>query len=294
MRSMSSLGLVLNLTIGAAFVGHMTLEARAGNEAHRIVSVGGSITEIVYTLGQGDRLVARDSTSIYPAEANELANVGYARALSPEGVLSVDPDMILATAGAGPDTTLDVLKQADIAYVEVPEIFTADGAVTKLEVVAEALGQGDIAAPMIDQMRSDLTVATDRATKAAGGDPVRVLFVMSTVGGRITAAGSNTAADGVIKLAGGVNVVDTFEGYKQMTDEAISALAPDVILAMNRGGDHGVDMDKLALPALITTPAAQNKRLVTMGGMKLLGFGPRLPEVVTELTDAFYGDRIEK
>ena len=81
-------------------------------DASRLVSIGDSITEIIFALGEQDRLVARDSTSTYPPAATALPDVGYMRALSPEGVLSVNPSAIVAVEGSGPVETLDVLKKA--------------------------------------------------------------------------------------------------------------------------------------------------------------------------------------
>lgn len=71
-------------------------------DASRVLSLGGSVTEIVYALGQQDRLIGRDTTSSFPAEVQALPDVGYVRALSPEGVLSVQPDLILAEEGRAP------------------------------------------------------------------------------------------------------------------------------------------------------------------------------------------------
>ena len=68
--------------------------------AGRIVSLGGAATEILYALGCGDRIVAVDVTSRYPAATREKPNVGYYRSLSAEGVLALNPDLIVATDGA--------------------------------------------------------------------------------------------------------------------------------------------------------------------------------------------------
>lgn len=264
--------------------------AAQADEPSRIVSIGGSVTEIVYALKQESRLVARDTTSSFPAKAEKLPNIGYARALSPEGVLSVDPDMILATEGSGPPETLEVLKQANVAYVEVPEIYSAEGVIRKIETVAVALGQQQAGKELVSRVNADLTAARARATLVAGDTPKRVLFVLSTQGGRITVGGQDTAADGIIEMAGGRNAISDFSGYKQMTDEAIAAAAPDVILAMDRGGDHGLTKDTmLSLPALMLTPAAQNGQLIRMNGLRLLGFGPRTATAVADLSRAIYG-----
>lgn len=133
---------------------------------------------------------------------------------------------------------------------------------------------------------------TDRALAAAeeaaaGGEPRRVLFVLSMQGGRVMASGRGTAAAGIIEMAGGENAVTAFEGYKPLTDEAVAEARPDVILMMDRGGGHGADdAALLAHPALETTPAARNGAVVRMDGLLLLGFGPRTPEAVTALSRA--------
>ena len=94
-------------------------------DASRVVSIGDFITEIVYALGEEGRLVGRDFTSTYPDAANKLPDVGYMRALSPEGVLSINPTAIIAVEGSGPKETIEVLKKASVPFVFVPEKYTA-------------------------------------------------------------------------------------------------------------------------------------------------------------------------
>jgi len=255
-----------------------------------IVSIGGSVTEIVYALGQEDRLVARDSTSSFPAEAETLPDVGYMRALSPEGVLSVSPELIIAEDGAGPPETITVLEQASIPFITVPDEFSREGVVRKILAVGDALDVEDAAQQLADRIDAQLVDAEAAASAIAGSDKLRVLFILSTRGGRVMASGQNTAANGIIEMAGGINVITEFEGYKPLSDEAISAAAPDVILMMDRGGDHGAANEELfAMPALIGTPAAQTQTVVRMNGLYLLGFGPRTADAVTDLNKALYG-----
>jgi iron complex transport system substrate-binding protein len=117
-----------------------------------------------------------------------------------------------------------------------------------------------------------------------------VLFVISTQGGRINAAGTGTAADALIRMAGGVNAVAEYAGYRQITDEAVGLAAPDVILMMDRDGDHGADDDALfAMPAVKLTPAARGRSVVRMDGLLMLGFGPRTAQAVRALNAALYG-----
>ncbi|WP_306113441.1 MULTISPECIES: hemin ABC transporter substrate-binding protein [unclassified Roseovarius] len=294
MKACKTAGLVPAIMMsfmGAAIaVAVSNTQAQSGDNPHaEILSIGGSVTEIVYALGQEHRLVARDTTSVYPPEAHDLPDVGYMRALSPEGVLAVDPAMILSEEGAGPPETIDVLKSADIPFITVPLVRDGAGIAQKIRVVGHALGVSEEADALAEDVQSKMDAARERASEMAGTERKRVLFVLSTQGGRILASGSDTAADAIIRLAGADNAVTEFEGYKPMTDEAVSRAQPDVILMMDRTDDHGADNRTLfSMPALSPTPAARNDAVVRMNGLYLLGFGPRTAEAVTELSETLY------
>src|SRR5262245_15288290 len=101
-------------------------------DASRIVSVGGAATEILYALGLEARVIAVDTTSLYPARAlKEKPNVGYMRQLSPEGVLGLAPTLILAAEGSGPKEAVAVLEAAAVPFVQIPDRFTGDGILEK-------------------------------------------------------------------------------------------------------------------------------------------------------------------
>jgi iron complex transport system substrate-binding protein len=265
--------------------------AQAGEpKASRIVAIGGSVTEIVYALGEEQRLVGRDSTSVYPPEALKLPDTGYIRALSPEGVLALNPDLILALDGAGPPPALEALKAGGVETVMIPEGFDRAAIVRKIDAVGAALGVPDKAKVLSEKVQA----ALDKAVAAAvpQGGKMRVLFVLSAQNGRVMAAGRNSQADGIITLAGGENVLSDIQGYKPVSDEAIIKAAPDVILMMNGVGDHAVSDDTvLALPAIAETPAGKAKKIIRMDGMYLLGFGPRTADATASLHEALYGNR---
>src|SRR6478752_3765983 len=91
-RTVASMLIAAMLAAGGLALPHGTHAAEAAKiDTSRLVSVGGDVTEIIYALGEENRLIARDSTSIYPEAASKLPDVGYMRALSPEGVLAVKP-----------------------------------------------------------------------------------------------------------------------------------------------------------------------------------------------------------
>lgn len=253
-----------------------------------VLSIGGSVTEIVAALGQQHRLKARDTTSSYPPAVTSLPDVGYIRSLSPEGVLSVGPSLILSEEDAGPPEALEVIRAADVAFVEVPDALTVEGILRKIEVVGAALGAPDRASGLITEVQAALADAMADAERPEA-DKKRVLFVISTQGGKVNASGTGTAADALIRMAGGVNAVTEYEGYKQITDEAVGLAAPDVILMMDRGGDHGAADDELfAMPAIRLTPAAQTRAVVRMDGLLMLGFGPRTAQAIRALNVALY------
>ncbi len=256
-------------------------------EEARVVSLGGSVTEIVVALGAGDRLVARDTTSSYPESITILPDVGYLRALSPEGVLSVQPTLILAEDGAGPPETMAVLQAAGVTIQSMPGEPTAEGVVAKITAVATALNLQAEGAKLAADVMAGFDAA--KASAATITTPRRVLFILSLQGGRVMAGGVGTEAESIITLAGGINAATGFDGYKPMTDEAVLAARPDVILMMDREGDLAVgDADILAHPALATSPAAASRAIVRMDGMLLLGFGPRTPEAARALNLALY------
>ena len=283
---------VLSLCLGLAFaVSVNRLHAKAGSEEQAdVLSIGGSVTEIVVALGQQHRLKARDTTSVYPEDITALPDVGYMRALSSEGILSVAPGLILSEEGAGPPEALDVIRGADISFVEIPSAVDGDGIAAKIMAVAKVLNVPERGETLAAEVRESLAAAEKQA-KTASDNAHRVMFVLSAQDGRIVAAGQDTEADAIIRMAGGINAVTDVSGYKQLSDEAIGLASPDVVLMMDRRGNHAIsDEALLELPAMRLTPAAKTRSIIRMNGLLLLGFGPRTAEAVAELHRQLYAD----
>jgi iron complex transport system substrate-binding protein len=261
-----------------------TIEIR---DASRIVSIGGAITEILYALGAHDRIIAVDSTSFHPPQAlRDKPNVGYMRALSPEGVLGLNPSLILATEGAGPQETIAVLRTAAIPFVLVPDRFTGAGILEKIRIVATAAGIAARGECLAKAVAADLAALARIRTQIA--KPLRATFLLSFVNDKAMVAGRDTAAAGIIKLAGAVNAIAAYEGYKPINDEAIIAAQPEFVLAMQRDS-HPLDARTVfAHPGFALTPAATRQSFVAMGGLYLLGFGPRTARAARDLATTFY------
>ncbi|PBC24806.1 MULTISPECIES: hemin ABC transporter substrate-binding protein [unclassified Mesorhizobium] len=287
---LSMLAPIVGLSLAALQPAGAAEGVQVFSDPSKIAAIGGSITEIVYALGEEKRLVARDSTSNYPKAALALPDVGYMRALSPEGVLSVNPTGILALHGSGPREAVDVLKKTSIPFIEVPEHYSHDGILEKVRIVGKALGVDAKAEVLAKELDAKLTSAEKQT--ASIKERKRILFVLSIQGGKILAAGAETAAEGMVKLAGGVNAVDGFSGYKQMSDEAIITARPDVILMMSNAGPPVSDDELFGNPSIASTPAGTARKLIRIDGGYLLGFGPRTADAIHDLAVSLYGAQV--
>ena len=251
-------------------------QAAIAAEAPRVVALGGDITETVYALDAQSTLVGVDSTSLWPAEARKLPDVGYVRQLAAEGVLALRPSLILATHDAGPPPVIAQLREAGVRIELMPTTRTPAGVVTKVREIGRALDR-DAAADALAQRLQAQYAELAKAVATMNHHP-RVLFLMATEGSP-RAAGRETAAASAIELAGGIQVAEGFSGYKPVSAEALVALAPEVILLMRERADEvgGVD-GVLRLPGVALTPAGKARRIVFVDGQALLGFGPRNAE----------------
>ena len=257
----------------------------------RVVSADGSLTEIVYALGEEARLVGVDSTSRFPASATELPNIGYMRDLSAEGSLSLAPMAIIATEQSGPPRVLKQIQAAGVKLERFSAVPTLDAVRAKIEGVAALLDKKTEGQALWQQVSAEVEAA--RQQVAGIEKPLRVLFIFSAAGNTPVVGGRNTGADTMINLAGAMNVAADIEGYKPMTAEAIIASRPDAILTMTRSADHGLSADELfKKPGLAHTPAAQQARLISMDGMYMLGFGPRIGSAIADLVQAFYPTQV--
>lgn len=274
-----------HIIVALAIIFPIKAQAESYPDATSIVSIGGPVTEVIYALGAGERIVARDTTSHFPSDVEALPDVGYMRQLSAEGVLSVSPDLIITRDTAGPPETLDQLRAASVPLVEVHDGFSKDSVLAAVKTIGEALGKQSAAETLHAQIEEDFRAL--EANVAQQETTPRVLFILSNQGGRLNVAGRNTGAGGIIALAGGENVMGTaFEGYKIMSDEALIEAAPDVVLMMTGRGDHaGRKEDIFALPSLAHSPAAQNDTFITIDPAAL-GFGPRTAQFAKTLNAA--------
>lgn len=259
----------------------LPLQAYAAETCPRTISVGGALTEIVYKLGKAHCLIAADTTSTYPEDAANLPMVGYQRQLSAEGILSLKPDVVLHTNQAGPASALMQIDQAGIQRVVVEDTTSLDGVYIKIRAVSTLFDVPKKGEELIAGMQENAKTINTANTKP------KVMFIMQHGGGAPMAGGQGTAADAIIALAGGQNVIE-FDRYKPLTPESMVALNPDIIVTTEDslkqlGGIESL----LKTPGLKLTKAGKNKNVIAMDALLILGFGPRTIEAAQQLSDAF-------
>ncbi|PZW46509.1 iron complex transport system substrate-binding protein [Humitalea rosea] len=239
-------------------------------EGRRIVAIGSAVTEITFALGAGPGVVAVDTTSGFPAAAAVLPRIGYLRALPPEGLIALSPNLLLVSDEAGPPGVIQVLREAGLPLAMIPD--GAGGAALSRKIHAVAAGLGVNGTPLAEAVAADWAALDGMAEVP----PVAALFVLSVARGAPLVAGRATHADAMLMAAGARNIAAGFSGYRPLSAEAAIAAAPEVIVMMAHVVEEaGGVAEVLRAPALAVTPAGMAGRLVVVDGSYALGFGPR-------------------
>lgn len=258
------------------------MHAAVAEPANKIVSLGGSVTEIIYDLGMGDKLIANDISSLYPEEATKLPRVGYYRAISVEGVASMKPDLILASENAGPKKALDNLEQLGMDITRVSDQPNIDSLYERVGQVAQALSVEEKGRELVEKIRWQVSQA-----QAIKGKNLKTVLVVNRTG-NIQAAGRDTAASALIKLAGLNNILEESQkGYKPVSAEALLNLGPELIIVTEGSLQASGGMEKfISHPAIAATPAAMKNQIVVMDDLLALGLGPRIGQAIEQLKSA--------
>ncbi|MGL5969824.1 MAG: heme/hemin ABC transporter substrate-binding protein [Kluyvera sp.] len=253
--------------------------------AQRIVVAGGSLTELIYAMGAGNRVVGVDETTSFPLQTDALPHIGYWKQLSSEGILSLRPDSFITWQDAGPQLVFDQLRAQKVQVITLPRIpATVDQMYANIDTLAESLGAQEQGKALINDLRQRLAkVAQSSASKAA---PVKALFILSAGGSAPQVAGKGSVADAVMALAGAQNVAKHPQ-YRSYSAEALIAANPEVIIVTSQM--IGGDLNRLSTIAGITHTAAwKNQRIVSIDQALILGMGPRVADAVETLHRQFW------
>lgn len=252
----------------------------------RIVSLGGTVTETLFALGVGDKVVGVDVSSIYPKETEKLAKVGYWRRISPEGILSLKPTDLIATYDSGPDAIIEQIEKSGVKLTKIPAVFTFQQVKDNINIIANAVGKTSEASKLVLKLDADYNKVSSKIKKLKKSP--KALFLYLRNGKVIDAGGKNTPADGMIKIAGGKNVANGLDGWKTVTSEFFLTAQPEVIILTKTGLESAGGINVLkTIPGLSATPAIKNGNVLILDDIAFLGFGPRFVESLDATVNAF-------
>jgi iron complex transport system substrate-binding protein len=259
--------------------------------AERIVPLSGSLSEIVFTLGLGDRVVARDVTATFE-QAAKLPVVTRGHDVSAESVLSLKPDLVIAETTTGPEEAVDQIRAAGVPVLFVEAAGGLDDVGPRIQAVADALGVP--AAGKELTRRSEQRIEAVREDVPHGERP-RVAFLylrgsasVYLIGGEDSGAGSLIEAAGAVD-AGAASGLE--KDFTAITSEALVKAAPDAILVMSKGLESVGGVDGLVkIPGVAQTPAGLDRRIVSVEDGVLLNYGPRTDRVLKSVVAQLYGE----
>ena len=266
-----------------------SLLAATTTAAERVVSLGGSVTETLFALGAGGLVVARDASSLEPAEVTRLPDVGYFRTISAEGVLAQQPTLIFAAQGTGPENQVSILKHSGVRFVHLEAKPSAASTLAMVREVGAVMGHTREAEALAASLQSRFDEAAAIARRSAR--PPKVAVLMGAGAGVYQAAFDGTAGSALIELAGGVNPFTGIVGYKPVSAEELIAADLDFIFVATRNGQvSGPAFAPLSkVPDSLTgTRAAQTGRLQQMDMSYFLVFGPRIGDAVVAFARAIH------
>jgi len=262
-------------------------------DASRILAVNlyGSIAEIVFALGLGDRVVGRDTSTTFPSAAHLPLVTPGGHDLSAEGVLRLAPTVVLVDASIGPPEVLAQLRRSGIPVVFLDQTQTVEAIAPHIRAVAAALGVPEAGERLVSRVEGEIAAA--KRTTPPGQRPLRIafLYVRGTAG--VFLLGGKGAGSDAMITAIGAEDAGTAIGmakFRPLTSEGLINAAPDVILVMTKALESvdGVE-GLLRLPGVAQTPAGANRRIVDMDDGMLLSFGTRTGKAIQALADAVYG-----
>lgn len=246
------------------------------NETNRIISIGGSITEILYELGFEANIVAVDITSNYPKQAKKLPSVGYIRNLSSEGVLSMHPSLIISENDIGPQIIIEQLKKSKIDLRIIEEEQSIQGIIKKIKCVGEIINKTEETLNYISNNIDPLVRKIDNKKNNTKLKDIKVMMILSMKGTSPVVAGSGTSGDSFIKMLGVTNIYESLEGWKSVTPESILSLNPDFIILPSRDLHKGSNIEEIRQNTMFKkTNAGKNNGFIIDDGMSILGYGPR-------------------
>ncbi|MQS34251.1 hemin ABC transporter substrate-binding protein [Streptomyces katsurahamanus] len=260
----------------------------------RIVPLTGSLNEIVFTLGLGERVVARDVTATFE-QAAKLPVVTRGHDVSAESVLSLKPTVVLAETVSGPAESLQQIRDAGIPLVVVETAKSLADVGARIDTVARTLGVPAAGTELKKRTQDRIAAVQKDIPAPAKGEKPRVAFLyLRGTASVYLLGGADSGASSLLEAAGAVDAGKESgleKDFTAITSEALAKAAPDAILVMSKGLESVGGVDGLVeIPGVAQTPAGMDRRVVSVPDGVLLNYGPRTDEVLKSLVDQLYAD----
>lgn len=251
------------------------------SDTARIISVNGATSEILASFGLDKQLVGVDVASTFPASLAALPRVGHSRQMSAEGILKLQPNVVIGTTKDLKPELAEQLKGAGVTLLLFDQEFTPEGTKNLIRQMADSLDKKTKGDSILSALKLDLASVQKQAE---GPVKPKVLFIYARGTGTMMVAGQETSVDQIIQLAGGENAITGMTDFKPLTAEALVKANPDIILLFTSGLESlgGID-GLLEVQGIKETNAGRNRKFIAMDGQLLTGFGPRLGQAVKEL-----------
>jgi iron complex transport system substrate-binding protein len=251
------------------------------NAQQRLITAGSAITEIVCELGDCDKIIATDRTSLYPSKVQQLPSIGYRNSINAEGILSLKPTLIIAEKDYVEDAVLQQLSASGVKLVIIEKRVNFDDIRKSIEKIATAIGRQAEGKALIAKNEAALADAKSMLQKSTSSPSVLCVYNRGTA--TISVAGNNTFAE-ILSYVGTKNAIASIDGYKPLNTEALIAANPDYLLMISTGIESlgGID-GVLKIPGVSQTTAGKKKQIIGIESLRLTNFGPRFGETVKEL-----------
>jgi iron complex transport system substrate-binding protein len=274
------------LAIGCARFHNASSESKDA----RYVVISPIYNEIIWALGAQDKVVGIDLSTTYPPEVKNVQTVGYHRALSAEGILSLHPAAVIHDNNIGPPQVVQQLQQLNIPM----KTFTArndsfDGTKALIREMGAYFHKEARAEELCNTLDTQRTASLEKVKQYTDHPRVAVIH-FGRASNVYLVVGKGGGGDGggvsqMIELAGGQMAVENRGMQRMESPEIIAQANPDVILLTDYGYDRlGGSVEQIkALPGVATSNAAKNNRIYRIEENVLNYFGPRSGENIAKV-----------
>ncbi|MDY0385567.1 MAG: cobalamin-binding protein [Methanolobus sp.] len=250
-------------------------------EPERIVSLMPSITEILFTIGAGDKVVGGTEDDKYPPEAANLTKVGRYTTLNYETVAQLEPDLVILDDEANGEETVEQFKELKIQTISTSPK-TIDEIEESILLLGTVTNNIETAESVVNDMERIVAEVQESTSGISDEDKPRVLYIVWDE--PITAAGKKSYLDDLISMAGGKNIVEASD-WPTITIETVVDANPEIIICSGMGGLSYQIMNNIKKnEAFATLDAIKNDRVYPINDPNIIELsGPRIVQGLKEL-----------